>query len=56
MLDAFIIKRIHEEKKRQDRRPSLEVDTPHRHPDHKEREKSKKPNANRGVTIIDFTI
>jgi|GEM_PF-5903120 len=55
MLDTFIIKRIQEEKKRPDRRPTLEVDTPYRrpNPDH---QKSAKVESNRGVAIIDFSI
>ena len=56
MLDAFIIKRIQEEKERQDRRPTLEVETPHRHPEQSGQKPTKNPDSNRGVTIIDFTI
>ena len=54
MLDAFIIKRIQEEKhKRQQERPSLEVERPNRPPS-----ETKKPekDSNRGITVIDFSI
>jgi hypothetical protein len=54
MLDAFIIKRIQEEKeKKRQQRPSLEVETPNKQPLPPEQVK---PESNRGVAIIDFSI
>ena len=55
MLDAFIIKRIQEEKqKKRKERPSLEVERPNRPPSETERQ----PNSDskRGITVIDFSI
>lgn len=56
MLDAFIIKRIQEEKEKANtpyEQPSLEVDQPRQQP-HPPQEQPKE--SNRGVAIIDFTI
>ena len=55
MLDAFIIKRIQEEKhKKRQERPSLEVERPNRPPS--ETTKKPKSDSNRGITVIDFSI
>ena len=55
MLDAFIIKRIQEEKhKKRQERPSLEVERPNRPPS--EPEKHPKSDSKRGITVIDFSI
>ena len=55
MLDAFIIKRIQEEKqKNRKERPSLEVERPNRPTS----EVAHQPpeDSNRGITVIDFSI
>ena len=55
MLDAFIIKRIQEEKERkQQERPSLGVDHPNRPTS--ETASQPKKDSNRGITIIDFSV
>ena len=54
MLDAFIIKRIQDEKeKKRQERPSLEVETPNKIPSPQGQSKVE---SNRGVAIIDFSI
>lgn len=56
MLDAFIIKRIQEEKEKEKtlyEQPSLEVDPP-KQPQQQPQEPQTE--SNRGVAIIDFTI
>tara|TARA_B100000683_G_C12163444_1_gene421102 strand:- start:120 stop:287 length:168 start_codon:yes stop_codon:yes gene_type:complete len=55
MLDAFIIKRIQEEKhKKRQQRPSLEVERPNRPPS--ESAENPKTDSKRGITVIDFSI
>ena len=55
MLDAFIIKRIQEEKQtNRQERPSLEVERPNRPPS--ETENRPKTDSKRGITVIDFSI
>ena len=55
MLDAFIIKRIQEEKqKKKQERPSLEVERPNRPPS--ETRNIPQKDSNRGITVIDFSI
>ena len=55
MLDAFIIKRIQEEKqKNREERPSLEVERPNRPTSENVRQPPK--DSNRGITVIDFSI
>lgn len=55
MLDAFIIKRIQEEKQKKHReRPSIEADMPTRR--HPRKPQDSPSDSKRGITIIDFSI
>ena len=55
MLDAFLIKRIQEEKQRnRQERPSMEVEMPDRR--HPTKSQDSKSDSKRGITIIDFSI
>ena len=55
MLDAYIIKRIEEEKeKNKKQRPALRIRT--QLPDYRKVEECQEQPSNRGIAVIDFSI